>query len=97
MKRVVLAGAVGALLGGLAAYIGATRIFVCRTRGGPLDGGFYEVLCASPDVVLALLWGIPIGLGLGVVVGLAFSHLRPSPELNCSGRGRSLHPLVFGA
>ena len=80
MKRVVLAGVVGAILGGLVACIGVTRIFVCRTRGGPMDGGFYEVLCASPDVLRALLWGIPIGLGLGIVVGLAFSHRRLSPS-----------------
>jgi hypothetical protein len=80
MKRVVLAGVLGALLGGLVAYIGATRIFVCRTRGGPVDGGFYEVLCASPDVILALLSGIPIGLGVGIVAGLALAHLRPRPN-----------------
>lgn len=78
MKRVLLTGVVWALLGGLVAYIGVTRIFVCRTRGGPVEGGFYDVLCGSPNVLLALLWGIPIGLGLGVIAGLAFLRVRPS-------------------
>ena len=81
MRRVLLTSVVGALLGGLLAYIGATRVFVCDSTGGLLvDDGFYEVLCAPPNGLLAVIWGIPIGLGFGLIVGLILVRSRRRPN-----------------
>jgi hypothetical protein len=60
---------VGAILGGFVAYIGATWVFVCR--GGP---GVGIVSCPEPNILLALLWGVPIGFVVGLLIGFVISR-----------------------
>jgi hypothetical protein len=76
MKRgVMVAGSLlGAILGAVVAYIGVAHVFVCRPVSFTTsDGGVYFADCASPDISLALSWGVPIRLAVGFVIGLVLS------------------------
>ena len=71
MRRrwLVIGGVVGAILGAVVAFIGATQVFVCG------DGqGVGTVGCPEPDILLALLWGVPIGSVVGLLAGFVVSR-----------------------
>ena len=68
-RVLVLSGFLGAILGAAVAYLGATLIFVCRRS----TDAFHFVLCPEPNVPLALMWGMPIGLTVGLIAGFALS------------------------
>jgi hypothetical protein len=66
----VISGLVGAMLGAVVASIGTTVIFVCRV---PVNQ-YGSIMCPEPDVPLALMWGIPIGLAGGLIAGFVLSR-----------------------
>jgi len=72
-RVLVFGGFAGAILGALIAWFGATQVFVCGP--GPGTG---TVSCASPHVGLALVWGVPIGLVVGVAAAVLRSRRRSS-------------------
>jgi hypothetical protein len=77
--RILPCGFLGAVLGAVVAYIGAAHVFVCRPLSFTTpDGGTYFADCGSPQIFLALQWGVPIGLAVGLTVGLVISR-RLSP------------------
>ena len=72
---ILINGIVGAILGAVVVYIGASfAASACREAGGVVEGGFYTVLCAGPNILLTLLWGGPIGLGIGLLVAWIWSQ-----------------------
>ena len=73
-RSLIVSGLLGAILGAAVAYIGATFIFVCRGSGDP----FRFVLCPEPNVPLALMWGVPIGLAVGLIAGSVLSRRQSS-------------------
>jgi hypothetical protein len=87
MRRDVTAvsSLVGAILGAIVAYFGANYVFVCRPVSFTTsEGGVYFADCASPDISLALSWGVPLGLAVGLVIGLILPR-RASSKTATSG------------
>jgi hypothetical protein len=68
-RVLAISGLLGAILGAVVAYVGAVQVFVCGD--GP---GVGIPACAEPDVLLAVGWGIPIGLAAGLIAGLTLSR-----------------------
>jgi hypothetical protein len=68
---VLISGVVGAILGALVAFVGTTELFVCRETSG-----FGSAVCASENGILAVMWGVPIGLVVGLAIGLAITRSR---------------------
>jgi hypothetical protein len=71
-RWLVIGGVVGAVLGAAVAYIGATRVFICR------DTPTLEAVCAGGFPLLAVAWGAAIGLVVGLLVGLVVSSRHDS-------------------
>jgi gas vesicle protein len=69
LRWLLIGGAVGVAIGAAVACLGATRPITC-------DDHSFEAACASPDVLIALLWGVPIGLVVGLLAGLVVSQRR---------------------
>jgi len=81
----VVSSLVGAILGAIVASVGATYVFVCRPVSFTTsDGGVYFADCASPNIALAIAWGVPLGLAVGLVIGLILSR-RASSKTPGSG------------
>lgn len=72
IRVLVVSGLLGAIIGATAAYIGATRIFTCREP-------VFEAVCAGGPPILALAWGVSIGLVGGLIAGLMLWK-RPNPR-----------------
>jgi hypothetical protein len=68
----VLSAILGAIIGVAFAYVGATRIFTCREPA-------FEAVCAGGPPILALAWGVSVGLVGGLIAGLALSR-RANPH-----------------
>jgi hypothetical protein len=71
-KAFLVGAIVGAMLGALVAWIGVTLFAGCFEPGQRV----VTPACPSPNVRLALAWGIPIGLALGFLVALLLSRGR---------------------
>jgi hypothetical protein len=67
IRWLLIGGSVGVAIGAAVAHLGATRPFSC-------DDHSFEAACASPNVLLALLWGVPIGLVVGLLAGVVISR-----------------------
>ena len=70
-RVLVVSGLIGATLGAAVAYIGATRIFTCVEPN-------FEAVCASEGGILAVAWGVRIGLAVGLMAGFALSRRQSS-------------------
>lgn len=58
------------IVGAVVANIGVTVAFVCRV---PVNQ-YGSIMCPEPDVPLALIWGVPIGLAVGLLAGFVLSR-----------------------
>lgn len=67
----LVGGVVGASVGALAAVIGSNEVFVCQDNPPVLSAA-----CAGGSDILAVMWGVPIGLLVGLAAGLAITWSR---------------------
>jgi hypothetical protein len=73
-RFLAVSGLLGLILGAVVAYIGITVAFVCRV---PVNR-YGSIMCPEPDVPLALMWGAPIGLAVGLIAGFVLSKRQSS-------------------
>ena len=62
---------VGAALGALVAWMGATELVVCHDTPA-----ITSAACGGGGEIMAVMWGAPIGLVAGLVLGLTVTHPR---------------------